>query len=78
MDWNGALFNPSFRVQTTGIFGTTPRVRIWGSLRFISAMTTGALLDWSNLHFMATLPGKTITMAGQIWYGNVYFDGSGT
>ena len=68
MDWTGALNSPV-------LTGSSPNtLNIYGSLTFIPAMS----FTFSNVvTFAATTPGNTITMAGQSFSYNTYFNGTG-
>jgi hypothetical protein len=68
MDWTGAANNPAFA-------GTTAQtIYIYGSLKFIPGMNVSYL---GTVYFESLSTGKTITMAGQTFKRNVYFNGIG-
>jgi hypothetical protein len=67
MSWTGVTNNPSFVILTSN------KLRILGSLTFVSGMTTTITGDVS---FESSTSGQTITTAGAS-FANVSFDGVG-
>ncbi|MCB0575030.1 MAG: hypothetical protein KDC61_10760, partial [Saprospiraceae bacterium] len=66
MDWTGATNTPEFSGSNN--------IYIHGSLILISDMT----LSFSGqIHFLSELMLNTVTSAGQVFIGNVYFEGAG-
>jgi gliding motility-associated-like protein len=66
MTWTGAANNPSFE----GI--DTNNLRIYGSLKFIDAMEQQF---GGHAYFESTETGKTVEMAGNVFFKNSYFQG---
>jgi len=67
MTWTGASFTP--------VLTGTVSLNIYGSLTFISAMTTTGFTG--VLNFKSTSAGNTITSAGKTFNNHVNFDGIG-
>ena len=68
MDWTGAGFTPTFATTAS-----SNRVKIFGSLVLISAMTINSQI----LSFESRTSGNTITTAGKSLPGQIFFNGLG-
>jgi hypothetical protein len=68
MNWTGVTNNPSLNLPNSNL------LKMYGSLTFVSGTN---ISFFGKVNFEATSMGKTITMAGNFFRGEVFFNGIG-